>query len=83
MRDAALNQLRWRCRRGMLELDALLQAFLDADYPCLDPTQRQAFSRLLDREDVEILTWLAGREAPPAELESVVERIRTCRVRAK
>jgi succinate dehydrogenase flavin-adding protein (antitoxin of CptAB toxin-antitoxin module) len=67
----------------MLELDAWLQAFLDEVYPGLDSSQRQAFSRLLDREDVEILTWLAGREAPPADLGPVVGRIRTCRVRAK
>jgi succinate dehydrogenase flavin-adding protein (antitoxin of CptAB toxin-antitoxin module) len=67
----------------MLELDARLQTFLETGYPQLDPTQRQAFSRLLDREDVEIHAWLAGREAPPADLWSVVEKIRTCKERPK
>lgn len=76
------NRLRWRCRRGMLELDALLLAFLESDYPLLGAKDRQAFSRLLDREDLELYNWLAGREAPPEDLRSLVDRIRTCIVRS-
>jgi antitoxin CptB len=78
--DAA-NRLRWRCRRGMLELDALLQSFVEDAYRDLDPSEQLAFSRLLGREDIELYAWLAGREEPPAELRSVVEKLRSCKVR--
>lgn len=76
-----MNRLRWRCRRGMLELDALLQSFVEDGYRDLDPSERQAFSRLLGRQDLELFEWLAGREEPPADLRSVVERLRSCKVK--
>ena len=31
-----LARLRWKCRRGMLELDLLLRDFLDSGYQDLD-----------------------------------------------
>lgn len=76
-----MNRLRWRCRRGMLELDALLQSFVEDGYRDLDPSERQAFFRLLGRQDLELFEWLAGREEPPADLRSLVERLRTCKVK--
>lgn len=75
------NRLRWRCRRGMLELDALLHAFVEDGYRDLGPSEQLAFSRLLGREDIELYEWLAGREEPPADLRSVVDKLRSCKVR--
>ncbi|MGQ9686820.1 MAG: FAD assembly factor SdhE [Thiobacillaceae bacterium] len=76
-----MNRLRWHCRRGMLELDALLQSFVEDGYRDLDPSERQAFLRLLKRQDLELFEWLSGREEPPADLRFVVERLRSCKVR--
>jgi len=45
---AELNRLRWHCRRGMLELDLLLEGFLDEGYTDLDDDGRRLFARLLD-----------------------------------
>ncbi len=83
MTEVSANRLRWRCRRGMLELDTWLATFLDTVYPLLGDEQQQAFSRLLDREDPELYQWLAGREDPPADLQSVVAKLRTCKVRER
>ena len=47
----ALNRLRWLCRRGMLELDILLDEFLRLHHSELDPRERQAFERLLALDD--------------------------------
>lgn len=81
MTGESLNRLRWRCRRGMLELDALLLAFLEVGYALLDEPDRLAFSRLLDREDIELYDWLTGQQAPPVELQALVDRMRTYTVR--
>ncbi len=64
----------------MLELDALLQAFLSGAYRDLDESERRAFERLLQQADVDLYDWLAGRGEPPADLRAVVERLRACRV---
>lgn len=73
---AELNRLRWRCRRGMLELDAWLGGFLDTAYPGLDPAEQAAFARLIECEDMDLLAWLSGQAPAPAEFAAVIEKIR-------
>ncbi|MFV1996836.1 MAG: succinate dehydrogenase assembly factor 2 [Acidiferrobacterales bacterium] len=59
-----LRRLRWRCRRGLLELDILLLRFLDQGYSGLDVSQRQAFSDLLELPDNTLLAYLNNLEQP-------------------
>jgi antitoxin CptB len=63
--DREIERLRWRCRRGMLELDLLLGRFLETRYAKLDTAQREWFSRLLAAPDVELAAWIAGTSEPP------------------
>ena len=77
--DAALlKQLRWRCRRGMRELDQLLVRWLDREWQSSSESDRAVFLRLLDCEDDRLWRWFLGHEtAPDAALDSLVQRIRT------
>jgi len=68
--------LRWRQRRGMKELDVLLERYAVRRYDAADTAERGAFERLLEREDPEILLWVLGQAAPPAEFEDVVAQLR-------
>jgi antitoxin CptB len=61
MNAAELSRLRWRCRRGMRELDVLLLRYLDREFPAATPGVQAAFERLLSAQDPEILDLLAGR----------------------
>ena len=65
----------------MLELNALLLAFVEDSYRDIDPSVQLAFSRLLGREGIELYEWLAGRDKPPTDLRSVVDKLRSCKVR--
>jgi len=68
--------LRWRCRRGMRELDQLMQRYLDQGWPSADDRERGLFLRLLDCEDDKLWAWFMGRERPAdAELQAIVDRI--------
>ena len=74
--DAATRRLRWRCRRGMKELDQLLVRYLDRCYAGADVAERTAFERLLECEDDRLWRWFLGREVPPdQELQGIVQRI--------
>ena len=46
------EQLRWQCRRGMLELDLLFSRFLDIGYADLTDDERADFVRLLGYQDL-------------------------------
>ena len=59
-----LDRLRWGCRRGLLELDLILQAFLERHLERLDAGQRQAFRDLLDVPDPVLLDWVLGKDEP-------------------
>jgi antitoxin CptB len=77
--DPALAQLRWRCRRGMGELDRLLTGFLSSAYAALDSGEKQRFADLLDLPDPELYAYLLGRQQPQsAELVHLLERFRAC-----
>jgi antitoxin CptB len=72
-----LNRLRWRCQRGMLELDHILGGFLDAGYGQAPAEVRAAFEALLALEDAEILDLFLGT-VPPATTHqaSLLTRLR-------
>ncbi|MEO6562823.1 MAG: succinate dehydrogenase assembly factor 2, partial [Nitrosospira sp.] len=49
-----LERARWRCRRGLLELDIVLQRFMDEHYARLDETELRQFEMLLDLSDNDL-----------------------------
>ncbi len=61
------RRLRWRCRRGMLELDIVLGRFIERHYAGLDEAQRAAFDALLDMSDVVLWDMITGRASPPRD----------------
>ena len=71
------NRLRWRCRRGMRELDQLLGWYLDVRYPAAREVEKAAFSTLLDCQDPELWDWLSGRSVPQhAAWNAIIDEIR-------
>lgn len=75
--------LRWRCRRGMRELDVLLGRWLEDSWPDASIEFRQAFVQLLECEDDQIWDWLMGRTEPAQELLALVDDIRSQSERAR
>ena len=70
------SRLRWRCRRGVRELDVLLERFLDARLADARDARADC-ERLLEQPDPLLIEWLILGAPPPYELEDIVERIRT------
>ncbi len=72
------GRLRWACRRGLLELDLVLQRFLAEEYAALDERGRDAFARLLACPDPQLLAFLGGAASPEdAALAQIVARLRS------
>ena len=71
-----MGRLRWRCRRGMRELDQLLLAYLERGYDTADQVERAVFERLLDLPDPELWGYFTQREHPAEpELGALIDRI--------
>ena len=58
------GQLRWQCRRGMRELDQLLESFLENEYPQASESQKSAFRKLLALPDPQLIGYLLGGQIP-------------------
>ncbi len=78
--DADRSRLLWRCRRGMREMDIVLQTFLNESYDSLSDIDQNTFSKLLDEADLDILDWIMGRTKPEDEaLTHIIKLIRDSR----
>lgn len=77
MDERRLERLRWRSRRGLLELDIVLKEFLDKRFASLTSDEQDAFEKLLTTSDQSLLAYLQGNENPPEnELKQLVSKIR-------
>ena len=72
-----LKRIRWRCRRGMRELDQLFGRYLDREWANASEAERGVFLRLLDCEDDKLWRWFMGYEQCSDDaLAALVHRIR-------
>lgn len=74
--ELELNRLRWRSRRGMLELDLLLLPYFDEVFRTLSESEQSIFVRLLEQDDPDLLQWFSRNgESDDPELQQMIERI--------
>ncbi len=69
----AERRLRWRCRRGLLELDIVLGRFIEQHYPALSTEQQLVFDELLDLPDTELWDLITGKKEPIPAHQAVLE----------
>ena len=81
--ERALSKLRWRCRRGLLENDLLLERLFARAQP-ISEADAEGLRLLMELADNELLNIFLGRQNPPANLDRpevrhVVEAVRATR----
>ena len=62
-----ISRLHWQCRRGLKELDVLLECYLHAHFSHAPAAEQQAFAELLCLPDPLLLSYIMGREQPDNE----------------
>jgi antitoxin CptB len=74
MGGAARNRLKWKCRRGLLELDLVLRDFVEKH---LQETDVNELNELLDLEDNDLWEIVSGRsDRFDGRFEGIVARLR-------
>tara|TARA_B100002019_G_scaffold235026_1_gene209306 strand:- start:12 stop:284 length:273 start_codon:yes stop_codon:yes gene_type:complete len=56
------NKVAWRCRRGLWELDVILQEFFDKNYHNLSSTEKSTFQWVLIQNDPYLQQLLVHRQ---------------------
>jgi antitoxin CptB len=76
--DMDMTRLKWQCRRGMLELDLLLESFLETQYPLLDKEQKHQFREMLEIPDPELYAFLMGKKkTKDGLLDDIIKQVRS------
>ena len=70
--DPRVARLRWRCRRGMRELDVMLSRYLDRIWDTASPVERDAFAQLIELQDPELFAYLVGPTIPDEDAQRAV-----------
>ena len=74
---AELSRLRWLCRRGMKELDVVMEGYLEHHYASASSTQQGYFKALLEMPDPDLYDLLLGRSTTSdVELERFIQLLR-------
>jgi antitoxin CptB len=61
-RNRDFERLRWRCRRGLLELDLVLQSYLSVHQEDLSDQEIKVLNTLLDYPDNDLWDLISGRQ---------------------
>lgn len=81
IKEVSASELKWRCRRGMLELDLFLSRFVDNESGLkqLKDDERSDFYTLLDFPDQELYEILIGKTfAIDQEINHIAKKIQQC-----
>jgi antitoxin CptB len=74
-----LDRIRWRCRRGLLELDIVLGRFVDRHIRGLSRDEVDAFKEVLAYTDNDLWDVISARgEAGDPRHARIVAMLRTC-----
>jgi antitoxin CptB len=76
MTDNDRNRMLWASRRGMLELDLVLEPFARDCYDSLEEADKARYRALVACEDQDLFAWFLRREVPADEdLRLIVGRV--------
>lgn len=62
--DEEHKRMRWASRRGMLELDLILEPFVRLHYAQLDEAGRDRYRALMTCQDQELFDWFLRKQSP-------------------
>jgi len=72
-----LKRIRWRSRRGLLELDLVLERFFAQRFDELSPAEIDAYKRILDLPDTDFLDVVNGKaDLDDPEEAAIIEILR-------
>ncbi len=75
-REIRLKRLYMRStRRGIKEMDILLQGFAEANLEKLSPADLDLYETLLNENDQDLYQWVTGQAAAPEALQDMVTYI--------
>ena len=71
----SVNKLRWKSRKGIRELDILLQNYLDIHFSSLDSQDKKLFEEILEIDTYDLLNAISGKSSYNEKYESIITQL--------
>ena len=71
----SVNKLRWKSRKGIRELDILLQNYLETHYSTLDSLDKKLFEEILEIDTYDLLNAISGKSSYNEKYESIITQL--------
>ena len=71
----SLNKLRWKSRKGIRELDILLQNYLETHYSSLDSLDKKLFEEILEIDTYDLLNAISGKSSYNDKYETIITQL--------
>jgi len=71
----SLKKLRWKARKGIRELDILLQRYLDTHYSNLNESEKKLLEEILDIETYDLLNAISGKTSYNQKYENIIKQL--------
>tara|TARA_B100000035_G_scaffold192279_1_gene164133 strand:- start:208 stop:459 length:252 start_codon:yes stop_codon:yes gene_type:complete len=71
----SLNKLRWKARKGIRELDILLQNYLEIYYENLNTEDKILFEEILEIETYDLLNAISGKSSYNKKYENIIAQL--------
>ena len=71
----SLNKLRWKSRKGIRELDILLQNYIETHYSSLDSLDKKLFEEILEIDTYDLLNAISGKSSYNDKYESIITQL--------
>lgn len=73
--EKELDKVKWASKRGMLELDLILEPYVDHAYQNLNLDDKKAFLALLTCEDQDLFCWFIKTQPADIEHAETVDKV--------
>lgn len=78
------RRYQWQCRRGLLEVDVVLNDYMERFFDQESEAHQQLFASLLAHQDADLFEWFTRRSQPQdGQLAEYVEHILSLRESAR
>ena len=71
----SVNKLRWKSRKGIRELDILLQYYLETQYRTLDSLDKKLFEEILEIDTYDLLNAISGKSSYNEKYKSIITEL--------
>ncbi|MBK46509.1 MAG: hypothetical protein CMD82_01395 [Gammaproteobacteria bacterium] len=70
------SKLKWKCRKGIRELDLLLTSYIENIFHTLPKNEQLSFVEFLEKDTYDILDILMGKKSYDHKFESIVSSLK-------